>query len=533
MGGAPNALSDDVEELRRTVVSQRQTLETQQNALESQEKTITILKEEIQLLKHRLFGRKTDRWSTEDVRQGRLFNEAEAAAEQSQATEQHLPSITVAAHTRCRRGRRPLPENLPREEVVHDIPEEQKACSCCGAPLSRMGQETSETLKIIPPKLVVVRHIRPKYACRKCQGVVEGAKVKIAEPPAELIPKSIATAELLAYLIASKFVDALPFYRQEKILARIGVDLSRATMCHWTIEVARRLEPLMELLRQKIRAGPYVQIDETTLQVLKEPGRQPESKSYMWIYRGGEPGKPSLIFQYFPSRSGEVPFEFLNDYHGYVQTDGYKGYDKLGSKPGIVLLGCWAHARRKFVEVTKVSASGPSAHDMLELIGDLYKVEHTAKESKLDLEQTAQLRQEKARPILAKIKAMLDSLNEQTPPQGLLGKAVGYALGQWERLTRYVESGMLHADNNLAENSIRPFVVGRKNFLFADTPAGAYASAAMYSIVETARANGHEPYWYLRFLLTKLTAASSTEDYEKLLPQNLRPDELIRGAENR
>ena len=216
-----------------------------------------------------------------------------------------------------------------------------------------------------------------------------------------------------------------------------------------------------------------------------------------------------------------------------MQTDGYKGYDKLGGKPGIVMLGCWAHARRKFVEVTKVSASGRSAHDMLELIRDLYEVEHIAKKDKLDLEQTTKLRQEKAQPILAKIKARLDTLNDETPPQGLLGKAAGYALGQWERLTRYVESGMLHADNNLAENAIRPFVVGRKNFLFADTPAGAYASAALYSIVETARANGHEPYWYLRFLLTKLTDASSTADYEKLLPQNVGPDDLIRGAENR
>jgi transposase len=397
----------------------------------------------------------------------------------------------------------------------------------------QIGQETSENVKIIPPKFVVVRHIRPKYACRKCQGVVEGAKVKIAEPPLELIPKSIATAELLAYLLASKFVDALPFYRQEKIFARIGVDLSRATMCNWAIEVAKRLEPLLELLREKIRAGPYVQIDETTLQVLKEPGRAPESKSYMWTYRGGEPGKPWPIFQYFPSRSGDVPFEFLSDYKGYVQTDGYKGYGKLGSKPGIVMLGCWAHARRKFVEVTKVSETGRSAHDMLELIGDLYGVEHAAVKDKLDLKQTATLRQEKAQPILGKIKAQLDSLNDQTPPQGLLGKAVSYALGQWDRLTRYVENGMLHPDNNLAEVAIKSFVVGRKNFLFVDTPAGAYASAALYSVTESARANGHEPYWYLRFLLARLLNATTTQDFEKLLPQNLRPDDLIRGAENR
>lgn len=514
MGGAQEVLLNDVEELRRTVVSQ--------------EKKITILEEEIRFLKDRLFGSKADRWSAEDVRQGRLFNEAESAAE-SQEAEEKPASIPVAAHARRPRGRRALPENLPREEMVHDIPEEQKVCTC-GASLSRIGEETNEKLKIIPPKLIVVRHIRPKYACRACQGVVEGAKVRIAEPPVELIPKSIATPELLAYLLTSKFVDALPFYRQERILARIGVDLSRATMCNWAIQVARLLEPLLELLRQNIRAGPYVQIDETTLQVLKEPGREPESKSYMWVYRGGAPEKPSLIYQYYPSRSGDVPYEFLDSYEGYVQTDGYKGYDKLGRKPGILMLGCWSHARRKFVDVTKVSSNGRSAHDMLELVRRLYEVEHVAEQNKLAREQIAELRQRKAQPILAKIKAQLDSLNDQTPPQGLLGKAVGYALGQWDRLTRYVENGILRPDNNLAENAIRPFVIGRKNFLFADTPAGAYASAALYSVIETAKANGHEPYWYLRFILAKLTNATTTEDYQRLLPQNLRPDELIRGA---
>jgi transposase len=515
MGGTLEVLSNDVQELQRAVVSQQ--------------KHITILEEEIRFLKDKLFGHKADRWSPEEQRQGRLFNEAEHGAQQPAEEEQQAPSIPVASHTRRAGGRRPLPANLPREEVVHDIPEEEKVCAC-GAELSRMGEEISEKLKIIPPKLIVVRHVRPKYACRSCQGVeTEGGAVKIAEPPVELIPKSIATPELLAYLLTSKFVDALPFYRQEKMLQRIGVDLSRATMCHWAIHVAQRLEPLLELLRAQIRAGPYVQIDETTLQVLSEPGREADSKSYMWVYRGGDLAKPSLIYQYFPSRSGDVPFEFLDDYKGYVQTDGYAGYDKLGREPGILMLGCWAHARRKFVDVTKVSGSGSTAHDMLELIRGLYAVEHAAVEGKLAAAQVAELRQQKAQPILDKIHGQLESLKDQTPPQGLLGKAVGYALGQWERLTRYVENGILRPDNNLAENAIRPFVVGRKNWLFAETPAGAYASAALFSIVETAKANGLEPYWYLRYLLSRLATASTTEDFRALLPQNVTPEMLDRS----
>jgi transposase len=516
MGGALEVLSNDVQELQRTLVSQQ--------------KHITILEEEIRFLKDKLFGRKADRWSEEEQRQARLFNEAELGEQQSAAAVEQAPSIPVASHARRPRGRRALPANLPREEVVHDIPEEQKVCAC-GAKLSRIGEETSEKLKVIPAKLIVVRHIRPKYACRSCQGVeTEGGAVKIAEPPVELIPKSIATPELLAYLLTSKFVDSLPFYRQEKILDRIGVDLSRATMCSWAIQMAQRLEPLLELLRENIRAGPYVQIDETTLQVLKEPGRRAESKSYMWVYRGGEPSKPSVVYQYFPSRSGDVPFEFLDSYRGYVQSDGYKGYDKLGKKPGIVMLGCWAHVRRKFVDVTKVSSNGRSAHEMLELIGGLYEVENAAEQGKLAAEQIAALRLQKSQPILLKIEAQLKWLAAQTPPQGLLGKAVGYAVGQWDRLTRYVENGILRPDNNRAENAIRPFVVGRKNWLFADTSAGAYASAALYSVVESAKANGHEPYWYFRYLLTGLVNATTVEDYQGLLPQNVRPDQLVRGA---
>ena len=344
MGGTLEVLSNDMQELQRVVVSQQ--------------KHITILEEEIRFLKDKLFGHKADRWSPEEQRQGRLFNEAEHGAPQPAEEEQQAPSIPVAAHTRRAGGRRPLPANLPREEVVHDIPEEQKICAC-GAELSRMGEETNEKLKIIPPRLIVVRHIRPKYACRSCQGVeTEGGAVKIAEPPVELIPKSIATPELLAYLLTSKFVDALPFYRQEKMLQRIGVDLSRATMCHWAIHVAQRLEPLLELLRGQIRAGPYVQIDETTLQVLSEPGREADSKSYMWVYRGGDLAKPSLIYQYFPSRSGDVPFEFLDDYKGYVQTDGYAGYDKLGREPGILMLGCWAHYLDSSVITSKAVCMG-------------------------------------------------------------------------------------------------------------------------------------------------------------------------------
>jgi transposase len=496
-------LPTDVQELRHLVIEQG--------------KKIQILEEELRLAKAHRFGRSADREN--EQKQARLFNEAEDGAAKSSEQPSQEPSISVAAHNRKKAGRRALPENLPREEIVHDIPEEQKVCAC-GAVMSRMGEEVSEQLEIIPARAKVIRHVRPKYACRSCQGVdTEGGAVKIAPPAEQLIPKSIAAPGLLAFLMVSKFADALPFYRQERIFARMGVELSRTTMCSWAMEVADRLSPLLHLMRDQIRAGPYVQIDETPLQVLEDPG----STSQMWVYRGGKPRAPTLVYAYHPSRSGDVPFEFLDGYQGWVQTDGYAGYDKLGRCEGVVMLGCWAHARRKFVDVTKAASSGSAAHEAIDYIRKLYTVESEAEQRSLDDENRAELRRLRTVPLLQEFHGWLMRLQDQTPPQGLLGKAVNYTLGQWDRLDRYVQHGMLRPDNNLAENAIRPFVVGRKNWLFSATSRGAKASAALYSVIESAKANGHEPYWYLRFLFQGLISARTAEQYAALLPQNADP----------
>jgi transposase len=499
-------LPADVQELRRLVIEQ--------------DTKIKFLEEELRLAKAYRFGHSADKES--DEKQARLFNEAEDGAAQKAEQPSRQPSIPIAAHNRKKAGRRALPENLPREEVVHDIPEDQKLCAC-GAVMSRIGEEVSEQLEIIPARAKVIRHVRPKYACPACQGVdTEGGAVKIAPPAEQLIPKSIATPGLLAYLMVSKFADALPFYRQERIFARMGVELSRTTMCSWAIAVADRLSPLLHLMRDQIRAGPYVQIDETPLQVLEDPG----STSQMWVYRGGEPHSPTLFYAYHPSRSGDVPYEFLDGYRGWVQTDGYAGYNKLGSREGVVMLGCWAHARRKFVDVTKAASLGSAAHEAIEYMRKLYAVESEAEQRSLDEEYIAELRRLKAVPVLEEFHRWLMKLQHQTPPQGLLGKAINYTLGQWDRLERYVQHGMLRPDNNAAENAIRPFVVGRKNWLFSATSRGAQASAALYSVIETAKANGHEPYWYLRFLFQGLISARTAEEYAALLPQNVDPQTL-------
>jgi len=509
---APETLPDDVAELKQMIVKLHN--------------DVWQLKEQVEFFKGKLYGRRAEAWSAEELGQMRLFNEAEAGAE-ARPREEERVRIKIEAHERGKPGRRTLPAGLPRVEVVHDFEEKEKVCGC-GAALSRIGEETSEQLDIIPAKVQVLRHIRYKYACKKCEGLEsEGPVVKIAPPAVQLIPKSMASAGLLAYVMSSKFEDALPFYRQEKLFKRIGVELSRATMCGWAIEAANRCSPLVELLGEEVRAGPLVRADETVLQVLKEPGRSATAKSYMWVFMGGAVGRLAVLYQYHPSRAGEVAREFLAGYRGYVQTDGYTGYNELRSEAGIVQVGCWAHVRRKFFEVSKASKNTPSAQEAMRYIGRLYAVEHAADVKEYGLEERKTLRQRDAAPILEEFKGWLDRRVEQVPPQSLLGKAINYALGQWERLVRYVEDGILTPDNNRVENAIRPFVIGRKNWLFNDTPRGANASAALYSLIETAKVNDVEPYWYLRYVFEKLPrVGSDPEDLKNLLPQYVDKKEL-------
>lgn len=491
------------------------------------EKQVALLIEEIRLLRAQRFGRKSEKIvdSTTDIEQLPLFDEVPTPIEQAEEAEEQEAEIIVPAHSRKKPGRKPLPENLPRVEVVHDLPAEAKICGC-GCVKSRIGEEVSEQLDVIPAKMQVIRHIRPKYACRRCEGVEDsGPTVAIAPPPAQMIPKSMATAGLLAYVLTAKFVDALPFYRQEKIFSRHGVELRRATMCCWAMQVAQRCEPILELFREEVLAGPLIQADETTVQVLVEPGRAPTTTSYMWIFRGGDITHPTLVYQYHPTRAGSVAAEFLRGYQGCVQTDGYGGYDFLDHWPGVAHVGCWAHARRKFADVIKTLGPSKSrkktglADQALEYVGKLYAIESKAREDGLDALELHQRRQVKALPLLTEFHDWLHERKKETPPKSLIGKAILYTLGQWDRLKRYVDDGRLPPDNNMAENAVRPFVIGRKNWLFSGVAEGAKASAALYSIIETAKANGLDPYWYLRALFDRLPLADSRDQLRALLPQ--------------
>jgi len=492
---------------------------------------IDILKEQIRCLQDRLFGRKSEKRPFDD-KQLSLFDPPEEHFPIAEELEKD-DEIVIPGHKRKKRGRKPIPENLPRIDVIHDIDDAAKQCEC-GCLKECIGEEVSEQLDIIPAKIQVIRNIRPKYACKNCEGVEsDGPTVAIARLPEQIIPKCIGTPGLIAFVITAKFVDALPFYRQEKQFQRIGVKISRAAMCSWVQKISESCGILFTMLKNEILSGPLIQIDETPVQVFKEPGKKNSSKSYMWIFRGGSSEHPGIIFEYHPTREGDVAAAFLNGYSGAVQTDGYSGYGFLDKKPTISHMGCWAHARRKFMDVIKAGGTNKdgkpragAADQALKYIRKLYKIEKEAKEMGLTGEDLVQEREAKAKPVLDEFKLWLDVKFEEVPPKSLLGKAIGYALNQWHRLIVYVETSHLTLDNNMAENTIRPFAIGRKNWLFCGTPEGATASAGMYSLIETAKANGLEPYWYLRFLFENLPKAMTEDDYKALLPQYLKPSQL-------
>lgn len=515
-------LPDNLEELKAIILDQQASLVAQKQLYESR---IEYLEERVRLLTSALFGKSSEKRSKEDdPRQLHLFNEAEALTPKKAL---EAPEVVVPEHTRAKPKRKPLPDYLPRVEVIHDIAEDEKVCEC-GATLSRIGQEISEKLDIIPAKVQVIRHIRLKYACKGCEGVEgEGPTVRIAPTPPEIIPKGIPTAGTVAYVAISKYADALPLYRQEKIFSRYGIEISRSTMASWMVMAADRCASLMELLKEELISGPVVNADETPVQVLNEPDRKNTSTSYMWVFRGGNPDKPVIFFWYSQTHSGDVPQEILRGFHGYLQTDDFAAYERLEGQ--VLRVGCFAHTRRNFVKVVEARGAKKktgSAEVALDYIGKLYKIEKHARDEGLCDEEIKKLRKEKAEPILKEFKAWMEERMKITPPKGLLGKALNYALSNWPKLIRYLENGNIPIDNNVAENAIRPFVVGRKNWLFAGHPNGAHAAATLYSLIETSKACGLEPYRYLCHLFNKIPYAQSKEDYRALLPQNLTPEQL-------
>ena len=354
----------------------------------------------------------------------------------------------------------------------------------------------------------------------------DSRSVKSAILPKHPLVRSMGSINLIAHVIISKYADGLPLYRMEGILSLYGGDISRATLANRVIKLAHQLQPLINLMREQQVSGDIIQMDETLLKVLKEPGLKATSDKYMWVSRGGPPGQTSVLFEYDPSRKKKVPLRLLEDFSGYLQTDGYSGYNAVCIKNNATSAGCWEHARRKFREAQSTQprdkkTQKPGKADMaLAQINKLYRIERTIKEVSVD--EKLKVRQKESIPVLEKPGGWIDRNLDKVPKDSLTGKALTYVNNQWDKLVVYCEDGRLNISNVLAENAIRPFVVGRKAWLFSDTLKGAYASSVHYSLIETAKANHLEPYAYLVHVLNELPYADTVEKIEALLPWNFK-----------
>jgi transposase len=482
-----------------------------------------LLQEKLKAFLHKLFAAKSEARSAQ---QRDLFlNEAEALAPTAQtppAQEEEAAGTTVVAHVRKKRGRKPLDPALPREIIRHELPEAERVCPHDGKALVEIGVEVSEQLDIIPQQVRVIQHQRVKYACPCCD---EG--IKVTPAPARLIPKGLLTDAALAWVVTAKYQDALPLYRQAALLGRFGGDLSRNTLAASVVRAGLAVQPIINLLRDHLLDADLVHGDETVIQVLKEPGRAAQTKSYLWAQMNGA-GPPVRLFGYAPGRGGAQAADLYAGIRrgAVLMSNGYEVYNAIAAAHELVHLGCWAHCRRYFVEAETAlpkearSAEQPATR-FIAAIGELYGVEARSKE--MAPVERGKLRQERSRPILDRIEGLLHQHLHAVTPGSLLGKALHYLSHQWPKLTRYVENGAWPIDNNVCENAIRPFVVGRRNWLFADTVGGAQASANLYSLIETCKANRVDPYRYLVKLFQVLPLAKTADDFDRLLPWQLIP----------
>jgi transposase len=502
-------LYTESESLRVEVESLKAKLEKEQRRLALYEDELSRLHGILRKLKVAVFGPRSEKWVSQE--QILLFNEPEeeAAKREEKRSDEDDSEIKVGAHTKRRGKRRPLPQNLPREVVVIDLKDEEKFAAD-GSALRVIGKEVSEKLEYQPAVMKVVETHRLKY------GGAEGTDtVKVAENPPSIVPKGIATSSLLAHIVTSKFCDGLPLYRQEEQFGRLGVELSRSSMGRWIIAASELCQGIWNALEERLLKEPYVCCDETPVQVLKEKGRTAESKSWMWVRCTPSAEKPIALFDYDPSRSGQVAKRLFAGYEGFFQVDGYSAYNALELNPKLIRIGCNMHGRRKFFDAFDASSKGKSlAEQGLKFYGKLYKIEERA--SPLTYDERHRLRQKEAVPIWDEMKAWAHQHHEAVPPKSKIGDAFRYFLSEYEYLTGYLKDGRIEMDNGYAERAVKYFAIGRKNWLFSDSVDGAQASSLFYSFLVTARLNDVDPYQALKKIFDHVPLAQTADDYERL-----------------
>ena len=493
-----------------TVPQLLEALEQKDHIIHEKQKLLKLLEEKLRLSRLQRFGARSEKLPG----QGDFFDEAELEAALSDL-EKQLPE--TPSPKKPRKKRKGFSDKLPRIRVDLVLTDEEKM----GASKT-FFTKVKEELDIVPAQARVIEYWQEKAVFERGGEQQMVAAQRTPHP----LGKCIASVQLLAYILISKYADALPLYRLEKILKRYGGDITRTTLANWIIRLDDVFKPLMNLMREHQLTGDYLQADETRVQVLKEDGRPATSDKWMWLVRGGPPDQPAVLFEYDVSRSEEVPVRLLEGFEGVLQADGYAGYNKVCRENKITRIGCWDHARRKFVEASKAAPAKKKGDKVSKAdvaigkIRKLYAIEERIKDLEPGLKKVQ--RQTLSVPVLDDLKDWLETNSRRVPKDSLTWIAINYTLNQWELLVGYCEDGRLNISNALAENAIRPFAVGRRNWLFSDTPRGARASATCYSLIETAKANELEPYAYLHHVLQHIAAADTLEKIEALLPWNMK-----------
>ena len=447
------------------------------------------------------------------------------------ASEGPYKEIKVREYIRRKCGRKAIDDSTPTKQIYHDIPEEEKVCAC-GCRLKKVGENSTKRLRIIPAKMYAVEDIYPKYACPNCEGSGDEDNPVFRQAPAVkyFIPKSIATNELLAYVMTNKFCEHMPFYRQEKAFERRCITVTRAVMSNWQEQIYKRLKPLDSLIMEHIKTGTTMNMDETTVRVLKyknQTENENRKKSYIWLGIGGPKDKKAVIYRYYESRNAKFIRPFINGFKGWLQTDEYPGYETsikehnlLYPDDKIIHVACLAHVRRKFFDAS-LNGKSPGAGKAVKYIQLIYKKEEELIEMNLPPEELVSKRKELIKPVFDEFHKWLLEMESKVPPTLKFGRAINYALSSWQHLLNYLDCPDLFVDNSIAERSIKPFVIGRKNWLFSGSEKGAESSCFLFTLIENAKYYHLDPYEYLRCVFDQSVNCQTKKDYEKLLPWNI------------
>lgn len=491
----------------------------------SSEQQLKLYEEWIRLNREQKYGASSEKHISGQMMLP-IFNEAEDTA-QAISKEPEMDQVVPQTKKKRKGKKKEDLQGLPVEVIEYPLSDEERKCPACGETRHVMSKEERLELKVVPAQFSVVKHVRYVYACRECEKTATENQVVTAPMPNPAFPKSIASPSLVAYLMDMKYVKAVPIYRMEQDLKRQGLVLSRQTMSNWMLKASSAyLTSLYKRMHEILLTKEVVHADETEVEVLHEPGKEPTAKSYMWMYRTGSDSKPLVLYDYRTGRSGDYAKEFLSGFKGYLHVDGYAGYNKVNN---VLLVGCWAHSRRKFDETLKALPKGKVNPEQsiaakgLDYCNRLFAIEKTLENC--SFEERYQQRLEQSKPILDEFFAWIEKMSDPQNAEGVLpnstlGKAVTYARNQKEKLLQFLKDGRLELSNNRGERSIKPFVIGRRNWLFCNSQKGATASAVIYSIVESAKENELNPFQYLNYLLETLpTIAELTPDIvDSLLP---------------